>query len=195
MSTFKKFRKHNKVFDLPLPIRAELDSRLLDTSITYTDISQWLVELGQEISKSTIGRYALETKKLAYRLIETQTRVRELMKVAKQHQDEDGSLTEGALQIAVGKLSEKIALIEEELDDLPPEKAIDLMIKLSRVKAYKDKTYANLRLEYENAYRQFRASVFAEVEINHPDLAARLLEIADATLGKVADSTHNNKTS
>jgi len=187
MEKFKKYRKHNKVYDLPPELRTELDERLLDTGITYTEISAWLAQQDHVISKSTIGRYALETKQLAGRLIETQTRVRELVRVAKLNQDDDGSLTEGALQIAVGKLSEKIALIEEELDDMPPDKAIDLMIKLSRVKAYKDKVYADLRTEYENAYRQFRLSVFAEIELHHPDLAARLLEIADDTLGKVAD--------
>ena len=185
MNTFKKYRKHNKVYSLPLPLRTEVDVRLMDTSITYTDISAWLLEEGHEVSKSTIGRYALETKKLASRLIETQTRVRELVKVAKHHQQDDESLTEGALQIAVGKLSEKIALIEEELDDLEPEKAIDLMIKLSRAKAYKDKVYADLRGEFERAYAAFKQSVYAELEKNHPDVAERLLEIADAALVKL----------
>lgn len=184
MDTFKKFRKHNKVYDLPLPVRNELDSRLLDTGITYTDISTWLYEEGHEVSKSTIGRYALETKKLSYRLIETQARVRELMKVAKANQDEDGSMTEGALQIAVGKLSEKIALIEDELDEMDPKDAIDLMIKLTRAKAYKDNIYAGLRSEFEQAFKQFRESVFKEVADNHPDIAARLMEIADSTMGK-----------
>lgn len=192
MREFKKFRKHNKVFDLPLPVRTDVDQQLLDTSITYTDISAWLANEGHDVSKSTIGRYALETKKLAYRLLETQTRVRELMNVAKQSQDEDGSWTEGALQMAAGKLSEKIALIEDELDDLPPEKAIDLMIRLSRAKAYKDNIYAGLRSEFEQAFKLFKESVFKEVADNHPDIAARLMEIADETMGKFKEKEGNS---
>lgn len=184
MSQYKKYRKHNKVYELPEDLREELDLRLMDTSVTYTDISAWLVEEGFEISRSTIGRYALETKKLAHRLIETQTRVRELVKVAKHNQD-DEALTEGALQIAVGKLSEKIALIEEELDELPPEKAIDLMIKLSRAKAYKDKVYAELRSEYDLAHKRFKEAVYAELEASHPEIVEQLIRIADETLGKV----------
>lgn len=184
MSQYKKYRKHNKVYELPEEIREEVDRRLMDTSITYSDISAWLAEEGYLISKSTIGRYALETKQLAHRLMETQTRVREMMKIAKNTQD-DELLTEGALQIAVGKLSEKIALIEDELDKLPPEKAIDLMIKLSRAKAYKDKVYAELRSEYDLAHKRFKEAVYAELEASHPEIVEQLIRIADETLGKV----------
>ncbi|MFD3260851.1 phage protein Gp27 family protein [Paenibacillus lentus] len=184
MSEYKKYRRHNKVYELPDDIREEVDRRLLDTSITYADISSWLASEEYTISKSTIGRYALETKKLAHRLMETQTRVREMMKVAKHTQD-DELLTEGALQIAVGKLSEKIALIEEDLDDLPPEKAIDLMIKLSRAKAYKDKVYAELRGEFELAHKRFKEAVYEELEASHPEIVEQLVRIADETLGKV----------
>lgn len=183
---FKKYRKHNKVFSLPEELRKAVDEMLLDTSITYLDISIWLAEKGESISKSTIGRYALDTKQLAHRLMETQARVQELVKVAKYNQDDEG-LTEGALQIAVHKLSEKIALIEEDLDDLPPEKAIDLMIKLSRAKAYKDKTYADLKREFDRAYEKFKESVYIELNERYPDVAAKLVEIADETLGKVYD--------
>lgn len=184
MKSFKKYRKHNKVYSLPDEVRNEVDQMLLDTSITYQDISNWLFkEHGEGISKSTIGRYALDTKKLAGRLMETQARVKELVKVARQNQDDEG-LTEGALQIAVHKLSEKIALIEEELDDLEPEKAIDLMIKLSRAKAYKDKVYADLKGEFQVAYEKFKESVYTELE-QYPDIAQKLVEIADQTLEKV----------
>ncbi|MEC1178527.1 DUF3486 family protein [Metasolibacillus meyeri] len=180
---YKKYRKHNKVFSLSEELRQAVDEMLLDTSITYQDISNYLKEQGQAVSKSTIGRYALETKQLAHRLLETQARVQELVKVAKYNQDDEG-LTEAALQISVHKLSERIALIEEELDDLPPEAAIDLMIKLARAKAYKDKTYAALKSEHERAYKKFKASVYGELQ-EHPELVEKLVQIADETMGKL----------
>lgn len=183
-NTFKKYRKRSKIDELPADIKAELDELLLDTSVTYTEISQWLKSQGCNISKSTVGKYALETKKLATRLIETQTRVQELVKAARKNQDDEG-LTEGALQIAVGKLSEKIALIEEEMDDMEPEKAIELMIKLARAKAYKDKIYAALREEYETAYKKFKDMVYADLATEHPEIAEKLVDIANKTLGKV----------
>lgn len=184
MTTFKKYRKRSKIDELPEEIKNELDELLLDTRVTYTDISGWLKEQGYDISKSTVGKYALETKKLASRLLETQARVQELVKVARQNQD-DEYLTEGALQIAVNKLSESIALIEEELEELPPDKAIELMIKLSRAKAYKDKVYAALRGEYETAYKKFKQMVYAELESDYPEIAEKLMAIANQTLGEV----------
>lgn len=183
---FKKYRKHNKIYNLPENVRVELDEMLLDTSVTYTEISEWLKNLGHDVSKSTVGRYALETKKLANRLVETQARVQELVKVARQNQN-DEALTEGALQIAVHKLTEKIAMIEEEMDEMEPDKAIDLMIKLARAKAYKDKIYTELKSEYEMAYKKFKEAVYAELESNHPEIAQKLVEIAEQTLGKVYD--------
>lgn len=184
--TFKKYRKRSKVHGLPPDIRAEVDEMLSDINVKYSDICKWLAEEGYPISHSAIGRYALESKQLAARLIETQARVQELMKVARKQPD-DGALTKGALQIAAGKLAERIALIEEELDDLPPELVIDLMVKLSRTEAYKTKIYAALRNEYEQAYERFKASVYTELEANYPEIAERLVEIANETLGKVGE--------
>lgn len=183
MRTFKKYRKHSIVNDLPEDVKEELDN-LLVKGITYVNISEWLKEQGYSISKSTVGKYALETKKLSIRLIETQTRVRELIKVARQNQDDEG-LVEGALQIASNKLSEEIAMIEDDLEDLPPDKKIELMIKLARAKAYKDKIYAALREEYETAYKKFKDMVYAELATEHPEIAEKLVDIANKTLGKV----------
>jgi len=181
--SYKRYRRHNKVYELPKELRDGLDERLADTSITYVEISAWLAEAGYEISKSTIGRYALESRQLAGRLLETQAKVRELVKVAKGQDDE--ALTEGALQIAVGKLTERIALVEEELDELPPEKAIDLMIKLARAKAYKDKVYADLRGEYDRAYAAFKEAVYAELNDSHPEIVHVLIGLASGTLGRI----------
>jgi hypothetical protein len=184
LGEFKKYRKHNKVYSLPDAIREELDNMLMDTSITYQTIAEWVEEQGYEISKSTIGRYAFETKKLANRLIETQAQVRELVKLAKQTKDDEG-MTEGALQFASSKLTEKIAMIEDELDEMDPGEAIDLMIKLSRAKAYKDNIYAGLKGKYDKAFETFKQTVYQELESNYPDVAERLVEIANNTLGKV----------
>ncbi len=186
---YKRHRKHNKVHDLPQDVRDELDERLADTGITYVEIATWLEQEGYEISKSTIGRYALESRKLAGRLMETQVKMRELVKLVAHSGQDDEALTEGAIQIATGKLTERIALIEEEMDDLPPEKAIDLMIKLSRAKAYKDKVYSDLRGEYERAYENFKAAFRAELADKYPDIVARLEEIANSTIGKVGQES------
>lgn len=185
MSSFKKYRSKSKISLLPEEVREEVDQLLLDCSVTYEEISNWLSSEGYKISRSAIGRYAVESKKLSYRLIEAQERVKELVKIAQTNKDDEG-LTEAALQMASSMLTEKIALIEEEIDELDAETAINLVVKLSRTKAYKDKIYDGLRNKYEKAFEQFKASVYEELS-EYPEVADKLAEIAARTLGKVTE--------
>lgn len=183
MSTFQKYRKKRKIDLLPEEIKSQLDEALMDVSNTYTDISKWLKSEGYSISKTAIGNYAIESKRLAYRMLETTRKVQEIVKIAKQNKDSEAT-TEAALQIASGKLAEKIALIEEELEKLDAETTINLIVKLSRTKAYKDKIYAGIKNQYEKAFEEFKATAYKELEA-HPDTRDKLVEIAASTLGKV----------
>lgn len=173
---FKKYRKHNKVYELPKDMKEELDDMLRDTSISYVQMSEYLKEQGYDISKSTIGRYALETHKLANKLMEAQSQVAELVKMAKQ---EDGeNITEGAMQIATVKLTEKIAMLDTEIDEMDAGEAIKLITNLSRSKAYKDKVYDQLRNKYELVYEAFKKEI-KEALSSDPDLRDRLIQIAE----------------
>ncbi len=178
----RKYRTHSKIHTLPEGVRAMLDDMLSDISVTYTDITEWLKREGYKISRSSIGRYALETQKLAGRLIEAQEQTRELLKFVK---DNDGeNMTEGAMQIATHKLTARIAMLEEEIDKMDPVDAIKLITTISRSKAYKDKTYAAIKSSFEKAYKQFMGEINKELEA-HPDIIKRLEEIANDTLGKI----------
>ena len=184
MAAYKKYRKHNKIYELPEHARAMLDDMLQDTSITYVEIAQWLKDEGFDISKSTVGRYALENNKLTVKLLEAQEQINTLVRLAK---DNDGeNLTEGALQIATHKLTAKIAMLETEIDDMDAADAIRLMTGIARTKAYKDKVYAALRSAWDNAYEAFLRQVDAEID-SDPALRKRLEEIAKNTLGKVVE--------
>ena len=183
MSTFKKYRKKRKIDLLPDEIKEQLDEALMDSSNTYIEISGWLKKEGYNISKTAIGNYAIESKKLAYRMLETTAKVQEIVKIAKQNKDSEAT-TEAALQIASSKLAEKIALIEEELELLDAETTINLIVKLSRTKAYKDKIYAGLKDQYEVAFESFKESVYKELNA-YPEIRDKLVEIATTTLGKV----------
>ena len=169
---YKKYRKYNKIISLPDEIKKELDIMLSDTANTYMDISDWLKDKGFDISKSTVGRYALETHKLSTKLLEARTQVNELVRLAKEDKDSE-NITEGAMQIATVKLTEKIAYL-----------AIKLITSISRTKAYKDKVYAKLKSEYEEAYKNFKNAISEELK-SHPDLLERLIKITDNTVSKL----------
>lgn len=180
---FKKHRKYNKIYSLPEDIKSQLDDMLLDTSNTYVIISEFLKENGYDISKSTVGRYALETHKLSARLLEARAQVNELIKLAKESKDSE-NITEGAMQIATVKLTEKIAYLEEEIESMDAVDAIKLITAISRTKAYKDKVYAQLKSEYDEAYSNLKKSVTNELK-NYPDLLEKLTGLIDNLASKL----------
>ncbi|MGP1567505.1 MAG: phage protein Gp27 family protein [Peptoanaerobacter stomatis] len=180
---YKKYRKYNKIVSLPDEIKKELDIMLSDTSNTYMEISDWLKDKGFDISKSTVGRYALETHKLSTKLLEARTQVNELIKLAKESNDSE-NITEGAMQIATVKLTEKIAYLDEEIEDMDASDAIKLITSISRTKAYKDKIYAKLKSEYEEAYNNFKTAISEELK-SYPDILDKLMKITDNTMSKL----------
>ena len=180
---YKKFRKNNKINSLPNDIKKELDIMLSDTSNTYIQISQYLKDNGYDISKSSVGRYALQTHKLSTKLLEARSQVNELVRLAKEGKDSE-NITEGAMQIAAVKLTEKIAYLEEEIEEMDASDAIKLITSISRTKAYKDKIYAKLKSEYEEAYKNFKNAISEELK-SHPDLLERLIKITDNTVAKL----------
>lgn len=180
---YKKFRKNNKINSLPNDIKKELDIMLSDTSNTYIQISQYLKDNGYDISKSSVGRYALQTHKLSTKLLEARSQVNELVRLAKEGKDSE-NITEGAMQIATVKLTEKIAYLEEEIEEMDASDAIKLITSISRTKAYKDKIYAQLKSEYENAYKNFKNTISEELK-SYPDLLERLIKITDNTVAKL----------
>lgn len=180
---YKKYRKYNKIVSLPEDIKNQLDIMLSDTANTYMDISEWLKEKGFDISKSTVGRYALETHKLSTKLLEARTQVNELIRLAKEDKDSE-NITEGAMQIAAVKLTEKIAYLDEEIEDMDASDAIKLITSISRTKAYKDKIYAKLKSEYEEAYNNFKTAISEELK-SYPDILDKLMRITDSTMSKL----------
>lgn len=180
---YKKFRKNNKINSLPNDIKKELDIMLSDTSNTYIQISQYLKDNGYDISKSSVGRYALQTHKLSTKLLEARSQVNELVRLAKEGKDSE-NITEGAMQIATVKLTEKIAYLEEEIEEMDASDAIKLITSISRTKAYKDKLYAQLKSEYENAYKNFIESIKEELQ-KYPDILEKMIIIAEDTMAKL----------
>jgi len=160
---------------------------LEDTSITYTEITEWLNDrlrkLGMgTISRTAVGQYALHIKKVSARFLETQEQVRELVRLAKEKSEED--IAEGALQLSIYKLTERIAMADSEIEGMSVGKAIELAAKISRAKAHKDKAYAQLKSEYEKGFEKFLKLIYLEIEAD-PDLLQRIEALAQQTLGKI----------
>jgi len=183
---FEKHRTYRKIDSIPQEIRDALDDMLSDASLSYAEITKWLNEelqkskIDVEISRSAVGRYAFRTKQLSARYQETMEYVKEIVRLAKENPDEN--LNEGALQMGMLKLAEKLATAD--FDNISEAKALELVARISRTKAYKDKVYAGLKNEYEKGYEKFLRRVTAELEA-YPQLIEQLKAIAKETLGKM----------
>ena len=191
VNNFKKYRNFRKIDQITPELKEKLDAKLSDTGNTYKDITKWLNdELKKQkimfddepltISLSAIGRYALRTKQMAARYMETLEHLREVIKIAKENPEDN--LNEGALQMSMMKLTEKLSMAD--FDDISEAKAIELVATISRTKAYKDKVYASLKSDVEKGYDLFMKRVKSELQA-HPTLLAQIEAIADDVFGKI----------
>lgn len=95
-------RVSSKIDELPEALRVKVDVMLADTSNTYEYISQYLKQEGYEISKSSVGRYAMRSNTATQRLLEAQVQTEQLIRVVKDNPDAD--YTEAAIMLTMNGL-------------------------------------------------------------------------------------------
>ena len=162
----KKTRISGKVDELPEEIRQQVDVMLVDTSNTYLSISLKLKDMGYEVSKSSIGRYALRTSSATQRLLEAQAQTEQL----------DADYTEAGLRLLMDGLINKLATAEEEFDALPLEKAGRLLTSLSRTKVYKDRVKQDMQKKADLAFSEMEDRIMKLIR-QDPEAAAQLRTI------------------
>ena len=126
----------SKLNELPEELRLKVDVMLADTSNTYEYISKYLKEEGYDISKSSVGRYAMRSNTATQRLLEAQAQTEKLIQVVKDNPNADYS--EAAILMTMNGLINKVATAEEEFQEMPLDKAGRLIASLSRTKIYKE---------------------------------------------------------
>lgn len=166
----KKTRVTSSVDRLPESVRQKVDAMLADTSNTYLEISLWLMEQGFEVSKSSIGRYALRSSSAAQRLLEAQMQTEKLVQIIRKKPDED--YTEAAMRMMMDGLVNKLAAAEEEFDEMPLDKAGRLIASLSRTKVYKDRVRQDMAKKAELAFRELESELMQAVAADEEDAKA-----------------------
>lgn len=183
----RRTRVSSSVDKLPDDIRAQLDAKLADTSNTYVELSVWLDNEGYKISKSAIGRYAIRTTHAAQRLAETLQRTRVIAKAVEEHPDLD--FTKAGEILMVDGLMRRISTAEDEFEEMPLEKAGQLMATFSRNATYEKRVRQEMKKKMELAFDQMELDLLAKVK-QHPDLSAELRDLLVRTREKVlADVT------
>lgn len=158
----KKTRISSKIDELPEIIRTNVDVMLSDTSNTYQDISVFLKNQGYEISKSSVGRYAMRSNSAMQRLLEAQQQTEKLVQVVKQNPDAD--YTEAGMRMLMDGLINKMATAEEEFDQMPLDKAGRLLASLSRTKVYKDKAKQEMQKKADLAFKEMEQEILKVIK-------------------------------
>ena len=107
-------RIKSRVDELPDEIRAQLDAMLADVNYTYQDIADTITDLGYEISRSAVGRYAMRHNSAARRLKEASEQTTALLQFIRENQDVES--TELASAIMIDGLTRRIATADEDFD-------------------------------------------------------------------------------
>ncbi|BFH15190.1 phage protein Gp27 family protein [Paenibacillus melissococcoides] len=174
MSGKRRNRTRSKIDDLPVHIKDQVDAMLMDTRYTYWEISEYLEDQGFEVSKSSIGRYALRIGSTMQRLMEAQEQTKALVEMIKKNPEVD--YTEGGLQIMAGELTKKMAQAQEEWDYMPLDKAARVMVALSRTKVYKDRVRQDMQKKVDLAFQGMESELMAAIK-SDPQLAGELKSV------------------
>lgn len=168
----RKTRISSKVDELPDEVKTNVDVMLADTSNTYQGISDWLKMMGYDVSKSSVGRYAMRSNTAMQRLLEAQRQTEKLVQVVKQNPDAD--YTEAGMRMLMDGLINKMATAEEEFDAMPLDKAGRLLASLSRTKVYKDKVRQDMQKKAELAFKELEDGMLKL--IRQDEESARMLK-------------------
>lgn len=158
----KKTRISSKIDELSDTLRAKVDVLLADTSNTYQYISDYLKQEGFEISKSSIGRYAMRSNSAMQRLLEAQAQTERLVQTIKKNPDAD--YTEAGMRMLMDGLINKMATAEEEFDQMPLDKAGRLLASLSRTKVYKDRVHQDMQKKADLAFKELEADIMKVIK-------------------------------
>lgn len=175
----------SKIDQLPNEIKQKVNAMLLDLNYTYNDIAIWLNEEGFEISKSSVGRYAIRNNEVTRRLMEAQEQTKALIEAVKNNPEAD--YTEGALQIMSGELTRKIATAQEEWDEMTVDKAAKIMVSLSRTRTYKDKIRQDMQAKVDLAFEGMEKEIMEVIKTDE-EMVVSLKSIMEKARKKMKDA-------
>lgn len=175
-------RIKSRIDELPEEMVELINQRLSDVTITYQEIADEVNNLGYEISKSSIGRYALRQNAAVKRLLEAQEQTKALVGAIKKNPDLD--YTDAGMQILMDSLVKRISMAQEEFDSMPLDKAGRLITAISRTKVYKDRVKQDMKKKIELAFEGMEGELMAAIK-SDPTLAKELKSVLERAKEKM----------
>jgi len=169
-------RKHFKIEALPTGIMEAVNRKLVEGH-TYQEITEWLNQLGHEVSKSSVGRYGKDFLSRLERLKVVKEQAKAIVEV---NPDAPATeMAEAANQLATQLIME--FLMELDISDLQEAKVTEILKALAKLEASgvrREQLKFNFNKGVEAAVERIKAGLRAEVAADK-DLLARLSEMVD----------------
>jgi len=148
-----KNRRHGKVHELPDDIRAEVNRLLIEPTVTYEDIEEFLKERGHSISSSSIGRYG--------QWFFNEVRETEMLRdqAALITSDPDQALLLEKLTATMITKRLAMAMQEGDFNVLKHAKLIDAFAKLQRSSTQREQLYNELKKKAKKAFNKAEKNI------------------------------------
>ena len=168
----------SRMDELPDDIRVQIESMLLDKTVSYKEIADWATDSGYPISKSAIGRYAQRTGRAAMRLQYARENANAIITAMQEHR---GLELSDLIQV----LSDASA---EDYGEIPLPKLIELVLKNQRNAVYKERMVRAYAKDVETVRRALMAELTEQVRHN-PELLKQLEEASLTAAEKVVEAS------
>ena len=170
----------SRMDELPDDIRVQVESMLLDKTVSYKEIADWATDSGYPISKSAIGRYAQRTGRAAMRLQYARENANAIITAMQEHR---GLELSDAANAQV--LSDASA---EDYGEIPLPKLIELVLKNQRNAVYKERMVRAYAKDVETVRRALMAELTEQVRHN-PELLGQLEKASLTAAEKVVEAS------
>ena len=177
------------VLATPVPddIRVQIESMLLDKTISYKEIADWATDSGYPISKSAIGRYAQRTGRAAMRLQYARENAHAIITAMQEHRGLE--LSDAANALVMDNLIQVLSdASAEDYGEIPLPKLIELVLKNQRNAVYKERMVRAYAKDVETVRRALMAELTEQVRHN-PELLGQLEKASLTAAKKVVEAS------
>lgn len=165
----KKNRKCSKIDRMPLKVKDTVEQMMLNPTITYREIAEFIRKKGYEISLSSVQRHAANLNESASTLRMAQENFRVIMEEIEKYPNLD--TTEGIIRLLSNHTMEAINnLPEERWKDLDPLKLMREATALTRAAAYKSKIDVDTQSSLDKGFEYVKDMIFETMQAENPRL-------------------------
>jgi hypothetical protein len=172
-----KNRSHGKIDNLPVALRKQIEQKLME-GYTYEQISQYLKGMGHNISRSSTWRYGNEFLKK----FEDVRKAKEIAQLlAEDNAERPTTELHEANNVLISQTIMQI-LISDDVEPGEKIKAAKAISELQKAQVVNERAKMQSRKDagaVKTAMAMLKSKVFEEIQANHPDIAAAIINIAD----------------